>query len=224
MGTKSRDTNFDFHKGVLIVANIRELNPGRIKRALISVSDKRGIVLFAKTLANLGVQILSTDGTATLLRDSVVVQEVSNLTGYPELFGGRVKTLHPMIAGGILYKRDDPLHVDQAGKNNILPIDMVVVNLYPFEQTIATEGTTFEEAIEKIDIGGPTLLRAAAKNYRDVVVICDSDDYEPIRKEMYDNDFGITLKTRRRLMEKVFDMTAPYDAAIRQYLRQAPSQ
>lgn len=155
-----------------------------IKRALISVSDKRGIVDFAKELETLGIGIISTGGTAELLqKNGIKVTGISEITGFPECLDGRVKTLHPKVHAGLLAMRDNPEHMKQLSELGIEPIDMVVVNLYPFKQTILKEGVTLEEAIENIDIGGPTMLRAAAKNYRDVVVIVDRGITGPFLKK-----------------------------------------
>lgn len=189
-----------------------------IKRALISVSDKNGLVDFARKLYEKGVEILSTGGTAKLLRDNGVdVLDVSEYTGQPEIMDGRVKTLHPKIHGGLLAVRDNKGHLEQADKQNIGLIDLVVVNLYPFAETIAKSGTTLEEAIEQIDIGGPSMLRSAAKNFKSVTVITDPADYETVWREM--EATGDTLpETRRRLAEKVFEITSAYDGMIANYL------
>ncbi len=150
----------------------------KINRALISVSDKTGIVPFARRLSEMGIEIVSTGGTATLLRkESIPHLEIEKFTGFPEILNGRVKTLHPKVHGGLLYLRDNPDHQRQAAENQIEPIDLVVVNLYPFESTIARPDVTIEEAIEQIDIGGPSMLRSAAKNYRSVTVVTDPSDY-----------------------------------------------
>ena len=157
----------------------------KITRALISVSDKTGIVEFAKALLPLGVEIVSTGGTAQLLRlNGVVVKEISEFTGFPEMMEGRVKTLHPKVHGGILARRDRADHVKSMEEHGIVPIDMVVVNLYPFAQTVAKPGCTLEDAIENIDIGGPAMVRAAAKNHEFVAVVTDPADYEPILAKM----------------------------------------
>lgn len=187
-----------------------------IKRALISVSDKRGLVEFAKELNRLGVEIISTGGTAKTLKEAGInVIDVSQYTGFPEIMDGRVKTLHPLIHGGILARRDNPEDIERMKQLGIKPIDMVVVNLYPFEATVKKEGVTLEEAIENIDIGGPTLLRAAAKNYKDVVVIVDSDDYSAILEELKKGD--VSMDKRIELAKKVFSHTARYDALIAEY-------
>ena len=191
----------------------------KITRALISVSDKAGIVEFARELAQSGVEIISTGGTATLLKkEGVAVKEISEFTGFPEIFDGRVKTLHPRVHGGLLYVRDDAGHRAQAKKHHIDPIDLVVVNLYPFEETIARTGTTLEEAIEQIDIGGPSMLRSAAKNYRSVTVVVDPSDYADVLENIHANDGATTLKMRERLAIKVFVTTSKYDGAIANYL------
>ncbi|MES9964778.1 MAG: bifunctional phosphoribosylaminoimidazolecarboxamide formyltransferase/IMP cyclohydrolase [Candidatus Sedimenticola sp. 20ELBAFRAG] len=188
-----------------------------ITRALISVSDKTGIVEFARALHERGVVILSTGGTARLLAEqSVPVTEVSEHTGFPEMMDGRVKTLHPKIHGGILGRRgtDDQVMAD----NGIAPIDMIVVNLYPFEQTVANPDCDLPTAIENIDIGGPTMLRAAAKNHADVTVVVDAADYERILQEMDGNDGSVTDATRFDLAVKTFEHTSNYDGAIANYL------
>ncbi|AGC69093.1 bifunctional purine biosynthesis protein PurH [Thermoclostridium stercorarium subsp. stercorarium DSM 8532] len=190
-----------------------------IKRALISVSDKRGIVDFAKELETLGIGIISTGGTAELLqKNGIKVTGISEITGFPECLDGRVKTLHPKVHAGLLAMRDNPEHMKELSELGIEPIDMVVVNLYPFKQTILKEGVTLEEAIENIDIGGPTMLRAAAKNYRDVVVIVDPRDYGPVLEEIRKTG-DVSAKTRLYLCYKVFEHTSHYDALIQQYMR-----
>jgi len=191
-------------------------------RALVSVSDKRGVVEFARGLAALGFEILSTGGTAKLLADAGVrVRQVSDYTGFPEMLDGRVKTLHPKIHGGLLGRRDLPEHARAMREHGIEPIDLVAVNLYPFRETVARPGTTLAEAIEQIDIGGPSMLRSAAKNHADVTVIVDPDDYEPVLAELRAG--GVGPETRRRLAEKVFCATACYDGAIADYLGQGGS-
>ncbi len=191
----------------------------KIARALISVSDKTGLVDFARGLVGLGVEIISTGGTAALLaKNGIPNTEISAFTGFPEMMDGRVKTLHPKVHGGLLHLRDNPEHVAQAREHGIVPIDLVVVNLYPFEQTIAKAGTTLEEAIEQIDIGGPSMLRSAAKNYRSVTVVVDPADYADVLENMGDNEGGTTLKLRERLGIKVFVTTSKYDSAIANYL------
>ncbi|MCQ6961647.1 bifunctional phosphoribosylaminoimidazolecarboxamide formyltransferase/IMP cyclohydrolase [Methanolobus chelungpuianus] len=189
-----------------------------LKRALLSVSDKTGIVDFARGLEKLDVQIISTGGTARILRDAgITVTDVSEVTGFPEMMGGRVKTLHPMIHGGILCVRDDHDHMGEAEKVNVQLIDMVAVNLYPFEVTVSKEGVLLEEAIENIDIGGPAMLRSAAKNYRSVTVICDPEDYGHVLKELRSSGV-VSQKTREQLAVKAFRHTADYDATIDTYL------
>lgn len=190
-----------------------------IKRAIISVSDKRGVVEFAKELAGMGVEILSTGGTAKALREAgVAVIEVSDYTGFPEMLEGRLKTLHPKIHGGLLARRSRAEDMDAIERHGIKPIDMVVVNLYPFEETISKEGVTFEKAIENIDIGGPTMLRAASKNYQDVAVVVDPDDYKGIIEEMKASGGVLSKDTKLNLARKVFSYTARYDTLIADYL------
>ncbi len=188
-----------------------------ITRALISVSDKTGITEFAQSLHQLGVEILSTGGTAKLLADNnIPVIEVSDYTGFPEMMDGRVKTLHPKIHGGILGRRgtDDQVMQD----HEIGPIDLVAVNLYPFQQTIADPDCSLENAIENIDIGGPTMIRAAAKNHKDVTIVVDSQDYGRVLQEMRENSNSVSDETRFRLAVKTFEHTAQYDGAIANYL------
>lgn len=193
------------------------------KFALLSVSDKSGIVPFARALVeDHGFTLLSTGGTARLLRDEKVpVTDVSEHTGFPEMMDGRVKTLHPKVHGGLLCLRDDPNHREAAKEHDIGMIDLVVVNLYPFEETVARTGVSFEEAIEQIDIGGPSMLRSAAKNHRDVTVVCDPADYDRVLNALSD-PAGNTL-WRRQLAQKVFARTASYDRAISQYLEEQAS-
>jgi phosphoribosylaminoimidazolecarboxamide formyltransferase / IMP cyclohydrolase len=189
-----------------------------IKRALISVSDKNGIVAFAKNLYGKGIEILSTGGTAKLLRDNGIdVVDVSKFTGRPEMMDGRVKTLDPKIHGALLALRDNPDHMKSAREQNIGLIDLAVVNLYPFEQTIRKKDVKLEEAIENIDIGGPSMLRSAAKNFRYVTVVTDPNDYESVWGEIKANG-DTSEQTRRRLAEKVFQLTAYYDSLIANYL------
>ncbi|WP_209681399.1 bifunctional phosphoribosylaminoimidazolecarboxamide formyltransferase/IMP cyclohydrolase [Methanohalophilus levihalophilus] len=189
-----------------------------VKRALLSVSDKTGIVEFARGLKQLDIEIISTGGTARILRDEgIETTDVSEVTGFPEMMGGRVKTLHPHIHGGLLCMRENPDHVEDAERLSIGLIDMVVVNLYPFEITISKDEVNLEEAIENIDIGGPTLLRAAAKNYSAVTVVSDPDDYGHILKEL--RSTGVTsIETREKLAVKAFRHTANYDSTIDTYL------
>jgi phosphoribosylaminoimidazolecarboxamide formyltransferase/IMP cyclohydrolase len=198
---------------------------GKVSRALISVSNKDGILDFARGLEKLGVELLSTGGTAKLLRDGgVKVKDVSEFTGFPEMLDGRVKTLHPKIHGGLLGRRNNPDHVKQMKQHGIEPIDLVVVNLYPFEQTTAKPGCTFEEAIENIDIGGPTMLRSAAKNYTDVAVVVAPRDYGRVLEEIRKTG-GVSEKTRFELCRTVFLHTARYDGAISAYLdSQVPAE
>ena len=190
-----------------------------VKRALISVSDKTGIVDFAKKLARFKVDLISTGGTARILREAgLEVRDVSDVTGFPEMMDGRVKTLHPKIHGGLLGRRSVDSHVSAMREHEIEPIDMVVVNLYPFEETVAKPGVSVEEAIENIDIGGPSMLRSAAKNWEDVTVVVDPADYEVLGFEMEANRGGVNRATRFELARKVFARTARYDGAIAAYL------
>ena len=192
-----------------------------ISRALMSVTDKGGLLEFAQFLAKYQVEILSTGGTAKMLREGgVKVVEVSDYTGFPEMLDGRVKTLHPKIHGGILGRRDLPGHLEQMAAQKIQPIDLVVVNLYQFEKTVAKPGCTLEDAIENIDIGGPTLLRAAAKNYQSVTVVVDPGDYHHLMEEIKLSKGATTMGTRFRLARKVFKATSDYDAAISHYLEE----
>ena len=191
----------------------------KIRRALISVSDKTGLVEFAAALDKLGVEIISTGGTAAALRDAgLTVTDVSDVTGFPEMMNGRVKTLHPKIHGGLLALRDNPEHAASMNEHDIEPIDLVVVNLYPFEQTIAKEGVTLEEAVENIDIGGPAMIRSAAKNWRDVAVVTDPAKYDSVIDEMNGNDGSLSIETRSMLAAAAYTRTAQYDAAISRYL------
>ena len=191
----------------------------KVKRALISVSDKTGIVEFARELTGLGIEILSTGGTAKTLKGAGLrVKDVSEYTKFPEMLGGRLKTLHPKIHGGLLWRRDDPKDEQEIKANKIESIDMVVVNLYPFEQTVSKADVTFDEAIENIDIGGPTMLRAASKNFRDVIVIVDPDDYGKIIDELKTRDGEASYDSKFYLAKKVFSHTARYDTLISNYL------
>jgi len=191
----------------------------KIKRAIISVSNKEGIVEFAKELHGMQIQILSTGGTAKTLRAAgIPVKEVSEHTGSPEMLDGRVKTLHPRIHGGLLSRRSNPKDMEEIKKYNIEMIDMVVVNLYPFEETIAKPGVSFEEAIENIDIGGPAMLRSSSKNFQDVAVIIDPSDYEKIINEMKGMGGDLSYATRLELARKVFRHTSRYDGLIADYL------
>jgi phosphoribosylaminoimidazolecarboxamide formyltransferase/IMP cyclohydrolase len=191
----------------------------KITRALISVSDKKGIAAFARALERQGVDIISTGGTAELLRkQKIPVRDISSFTSFPEVLDGRVKTLHPRVHGGLLYKRDNPKHVAQAKECGFEPIDLVVVNLYPFEETIAKSNVTLAEAIENIDIGGPSMIRSAAKNYQSVTVIVDPADYEVVLENLRDNEGETTLKLREHLAIKAFIKTSTYDRAIGNFL------
>lgn len=197
----------------------KELGLRKIRRALISVSDKTGIVDFARELKTFSVEIISTGGTAKTLRDAgIEVRDVSDVTGFPEMMDGRVKTLHPKIHGALLGLRDNSEHTASMKQHGIEPIDMVVVDLYPFEKTIEREGVTPAEAIEQIDIGGPAMIRSAAKNYRDVAVITSPDIYRQIRTELILDDGALTLATREQLARLAFMRTAFYDSAIFPYL------
>jgi len=192
---------------------------GKIQRAIISLSDKSGIVQFAKDLQAFGVEILSTGGTAKTLRESgLKIIDVSEYTGFPEMLDGRVKTLHPKIHGGLLGIRDNPEHAKKMKEHGIIPTDMVVVNLYPFEATVAKPSCTLEEAIENIDIGGPSMLRAAAKNYPYVTVIVDPADYKTVLEEMKKSGGAVSKETNFRLAKKAYQLTSRYDRAISEYL------
>ena len=191
----------------------------KIRRALISVSDKTGIVDFAQELKSFGAEIISTGGTAKTLREAGIdVLDVADITGFPEMMDGRVKTLHPKIHGALLGVRDNPVHVAAMEKHGIEPIDMVIINLYPFEQTVARKDITLAEAIEQIDIGGPALIRSAAKNYRDVAVVTSPDLYRQVRTELILDEGSLTLATREALARLAFMRTAFYDSAIFPYL------
>jgi phosphoribosylaminoimidazolecarboxamide formyltransferase/IMP cyclohydrolase len=187
----------------------------KIQRAILSVTDKTGIVEFARQLQELGVELVSTGGTAKLLRESgLKVKDVSELTGFPEMLDGRVKTLHPKVHGGILHRRADPKHVETVAAHSILPIDMVVVNLYEFEKTAAKPGVHFEELIENIDIGGPSMIRSAAKNFEDVAIVTSPWDYQQIIAEMKEHGGELSRETKWRLAKQAFAKTAAYDSAI----------
>jgi len=191
----------------------------KIQRAIISVSDKQGIVEFAQGLSKFSIEILSTGGTAKALRAAKLnVKDVSEYTKFPELLGGRLKTLHPKIHGGLLWRRDNPRDKEEIKANKIASIDMVVVNLYPFEGTVSRPDVAFDEAIENIDIGGPTMLRSAAKNFKDVVVIVDPTDYPKILDEMNTHNGEVSYDTKFYLAQKVFAHTARYDTLIATYL------
>ncbi|MEP6699349.1 MAG: bifunctional phosphoribosylaminoimidazolecarboxamide formyltransferase/IMP cyclohydrolase [Verrucomicrobiota bacterium] len=193
----------------------------KIARALISVSDKKGVAAFARALEKQGVDIISTGGTAELLRkEKIPVRDISSFTDFPEVLEGRVKTLHPRVHGGLLYKRGNPLHEKQAKECGFQPIDLVVVNLYPFEATIQKPGVTLAEAIEQIDIGGPSMIRSAAKNYESVTVVVDPGDYDAVLENLRDHEGETTLKLRERLAIKAFIKTSDYDRAIGTFLNQ----
>ncbi len=190
----------------------------KIERALISLTDKAGIEDFASQLQEMGVEILSTGGTAKKMRDSgIKVMDVSEFTGFPEMLDGRVKTLHPKVHGGILAQKSNPDHLAQMEAHGLQPIDLVAVNLYAFEKTVADPDCSLADAIENIDIGGPTMLRAAAKNYHDVTVLVDPADYPQVLREMKATG-NTTLKTRFYLAAKVFALTSSYDTAISAWL------
>jgi phosphoribosylaminoimidazolecarboxamide formyltransferase/IMP cyclohydrolase len=191
----------------------------KIQRALLSVSDKSGLLDFARGLVAHGVELVSTGGTAKALQAAQIpVTEISDFTGFPEIMEGRVKTLHAKVHGGLLYRRDHPSHVAQATEHDILPIDLVCVNLYPFVETVAKKGTTLDEAIDQIDIGGPSMIRSAAKNQQFVTVVVDPHDYPRILESMTEHQGATTPELRARLAVKAFEMTAAYDHAISSYL------
>lgn len=191
----------------------------RIKTALISLSDKDGIVPFARFLSQNNVQIISTGGTAKLLKENgISVKDISDHTGFPEIMDGRVKTLHPKVHGGLLAVRSNIEHMKTLEQHGITPIDMIIVNLYPFEKTVAKSGVTLEEAIENIDIGGPSMLRSAAKNFESVTVITDPEDYTRIEREMEENEMSVSVDTNHELACKVFKKTSSYDKAIFEYI------
>src|SRR5580692_11526780 len=193
----------------------------KIQRALVSVSDKMGLVAFAQILAQAKIEMLSTGGTAKMLREAgIAAKDISEHTGFPEMMDGRVKTLHPKVHGGLLYIRGNEKHEAAAREHGITPIDLVVVNLYPFEQTVAKPDVTLHEAIENIDIGGPSMLRSAAKNHDSVTVVVDPADYAELARQITDTK-GTTLEFRRKLAAKVFARTAEYDAAIASHLAKA---
>jgi phosphoribosylaminoimidazolecarboxamide formyltransferase/IMP cyclohydrolase len=191
----------------------------RISTALISVTDKSGIVEFARSLEKAGIEILSTGGTAKTIRETgIKVTDISEYTGFPEMMDGRVKTLHPKVHGGLLARRDHPVDIQMMKTHGIKNIGLVVVNLYQFEKTVAKSGCTIKEAIENIDIGGPSMLRSAAKNFKYVTVIVDPSDYPRVLEEIAETG-GTTLKTRFELAKKVFHLTWRYDRAISNYLQ-----
>src|SRR5437899_6097185 len=194
-------------------------NSMKITRALISVSDKTGIASFARALEGQGIDIISTGGTAELLRkEGVPVREISSFTAFPEVLEGRVKTLHPRVHGGLLYKRGNPKHEAEARECGFEPIDLAVVNLYPFEATIARPDVTLAAAIENIDIGGPSMIRSAAKNYESVTVVVDPADYNLVLETMRDNDGETTLRLHERPAIRGFIRTSDYDRTIGNYL------
>ncbi|MFZ1009502.1 MAG: bifunctional phosphoribosylaminoimidazolecarboxamide formyltransferase/IMP cyclohydrolase [Candidatus Sulfotelmatobacter sp.] len=196
----------------------------RIQRAILSVTDKTGLVDFARQLTSLGVELISTGGTAKLLRETgIQVKDISELTGFPEMLDGRVKTLHPKVHGGILHRRENPAHTAAVAEHGIQPIDMVVVNLYAFEKTAAKLGVAFEELIENIDIGGPSMIRSAAKNFHDVAVVTSPADYPAIAEELASSRGTLSLETKWKLAQKAFATTAAYDSAIASTLERIPS-
>src|ERR1700716_1546542 len=187
----------------------------KIQRAILSVTEKSGLVEFARKLAGMDVELVSTGGTARLLRESgIAVKDISELTGFPEMLDGRVKTLHPKVHGGILHRREDPAHRSAVAEHGIPPIDMVVVNLYAFEKTAAKAGVAFDELIENIDIGGPSMIRSAAKNFHDVAIVTSPSDYNSIAEELRKSGGRLSLETKWRLPQKAFATTAAYDSAI----------
>ena len=196
----------------------------KIKRALVSVSDKQGLVPFVKGLIEKGVEVISTGGTKRTLEEAgLTVIGISEVTGFPEIMDGRVKTLHPNIHGGLLAVRENEDHVKQLQEHHITPIDLVVVNLYPFQQTIAKPDVQFADAIENIDIGGPSMLRSAAKNHKYVTVVVDPQDYDTVLAEITENG-EVTAETKLRLGAKVFRHTAAYDAVIAEFLTNAAGE
>jgi phosphoribosylaminoimidazolecarboxamide formyltransferase / IMP cyclohydrolase len=196
----------------------------RVGRALLSVSDKTGIVDLAGALARLGVELLSTGGTAAALSGAgLQVVDVAHFTGFPEMMDGRIKTLHPRVHGGLLAIRSEPAHQAAMIANDIAPIDLLIVNLYPFEATVR-EGASFEERIEMIDIGGPAMIRGAAKNHNDVAVIVDIDDYAALIEELQLNEGSTSLAFRRKMAQKAYARTAAYDAAISNWLAEEVSE
>src|SRR3981081_1229794 len=191
------------------------VSSSKIQRAILSVTDKSGLVDFARKLAGMGVELVSTGGTAKLLRDSgIAVKDISEVTGFPEMLDGRVKTLHPKVHGGILHRRQDSAHRAAVAEHDIPAIDMVVVNLYAFEKAAAKPGVHFDELIENIDIGGPSMMRSAAKNFQDVAVVTSPTDYGAIIEEMAYSGCTLSRETKWRLAQKAFSMTAAYHFAI----------
>ncbi len=196
----------------------------KMERALISLTDKSGIEGFAKELQDLGIQILSTGGTAKKMRDNgIAVTDVSEFTGFPEMLDGRVKTLHPKVHGGILSQRDNPSHQVQMKQHDLKYIDLIAVNLYAFDKATADPACTLANAIENIDIGGPTMLRAAAKNFQDITVIVDPSDYPTVISEIKEHG-DTTLKTRFKLAVKVFQLTSSYDTEIAAWLARVDTE
>jgi phosphoribosylaminoimidazolecarboxamide formyltransferase / IMP cyclohydrolase len=192
----------------------------KIKRALVSVSDKTGVVEFAKELQAMGVEIVSTGGTAKALADAgVKVMGISEVTGFPEMMEGRVKTLHPKVHGGLLADRTKPDHMRQAEEQGITMIDLVAVNLYPFAKTVANPDVALEDAIENIDIGGPSMVRSASKNFHSVTIIVDPSDYATVIQEMKEHNGETTYETRAKLATRAFTHTAAYDTMISNYLK-----
>src|SRR5437016_11197804 len=207
--TSSASIKVELHAGTITMTEPNELGLVKIRRALISVSDKTGIVDFARELERFDVEIIGTGGTAKALRDAgIEVRDVSDVTGFPEMMDGRIKTLHPKIHGALLGLRDNPAHVAAMREHGIEPIDMVVVNLYPFEQTIAREGVGLEEAIEQIDIGGPAMIRSAAKNFRDVAAVVSPEMYPLVLAELNETNGQLSLRTRTTLSWRAFMHTS----------------
>ncbi len=196
----------------------------KIQRAILSVTDKTGLVDFARKLEGMNVELISTGGTAKLLRDSgIKVKDISDLTGFPEMLDGRVKTLHPKVHGGILHRRENPAHRSAVAEHGIQPIDMVVVNLYAFEKTAAKPGVPFEDLVENIDIGGPSMIRSAAKNFQDVAVVTSPADYNALAEEMATSGGQLSSSTKWKLAQKAFATTAAYDSAIASTLERVNS-
>src|SRR5438105_4349465 len=196
----------------------------KIQRAILSVTDKTGLVDFARRLSALNVELVSTGGTAKLLRESgLKVRDIADLTGFPEMLDGRVKTLHPRVHGGILHIRSNADHRKAIAEHGIAPIDMVVVNLYAFEKTAAKAGVEFQELIENIDIGGPSMIRSAAKNFQDVAIVTSPADYNSIAGELERSRGELSLDTKWRLAQKAFATTAAYDSAIASTLERVTS-
>jgi phosphoribosylaminoimidazolecarboxamide formyltransferase/IMP cyclohydrolase len=215
-------STYRIHQASLLSERLkRKAIMARIERAILSVTDKTGLVEFARRLAAMNVELISTGGTAKLLRDSgIKVKDISDLTGFPEMLDGRVKTLHPKVHGGILHMRSKQEHLAACVKHGIQPIDMVVVNLYAFEKTASKPGVEFEDVIENIDIGGPSMVRSAAKNFQDVAIVTSPSDYEAIATEMESSGKSLSLKTKWGLAQKAFATTAAYDSAIASTLDQ----